>query len=180
LALEVVQFETMGKNSGLVGRKADLYNRVMPQAQLQFQSTQDPHFIRIELPGQDLIEAQETSGLWSIKSIGCSALQHLIQILQAELAQGKKPSNCSMPTGNDHSSILVRELILRMRGDFKFPLEQEELCHCRAITTHTVDQAIIAGAHDIATVRRWTSANTACGTCMPEVETLLQFRLINS
>ena len=150
----------------------------MTQASIESKPKTEDQPIRIELPGQDLIEAQlDEEGHWIVKSIGCSALQTLVKNLTSELGQGKKPQDCVMPHGNDHSSILVRELILRMRGDFKFPLEQEELCHCRAITTQAVDRAIIAGAHDISTVRRWTSANTACGTCMPEVETLLEFRL---
>ena len=52
--------------------------------------------IRIELPGQDLIEAHlNPGGVWSVKSIGCSALQQLISTLQVELKQGLKPQDCT-------------------------------------------------------------------------------------
>jgi NAD(P)H-nitrite reductase large subunit len=97
--------------------------------------------------------------------------------LRAHLAAGRKPEEFELPQENTHPAILLRELLQKMTGGWKFPLAQEELCHCRSIPTHVVDQAIIAGAHDVNTVRRWTSANTACGTCLPEVQTLLDFRL---
>lgn len=77
----------------------------------------------------------------------------------------------------DHSSILVRELILRLRGQFQLPYQESELCHCRAVPTEVVDRAIVAGSHTVQAVARVTSAGTSCGTCKPDTELLIEYRL---
>ncbi|MBK7892474.1 MAG: (2Fe-2S)-binding protein [Bdellovibrionales bacterium] len=86
----------------------------------------------------------------------------------------------SWPTvwnGVDHAAILLRELVLRGAGRFQLPYQEPELCHCRAVPTEVVDRAIISGCHSIESVARITSAGTSCGTCKPDTEKLMAYRL---
>lgn len=78
---------------------------------------------------------------------------------------------------SDHSSILIRELILRLQEKFQLPYAETEICHCRAVPTEVVDRAIIAGSHTVQAVARVTSAGTSCGTCRSDTELLLEYRL---
>ena len=73
-------------------------------------------------------------------------------------------------------TLILSEMILKLRGEWNFPYADEELCHCRSIATQTVDQAIIAGAHSPEVVTRQTSASTACGTCRPTVQKIIEYR----
>ena len=82
-----------------------------------------------------------------------------------------------LPTDHDVASLMFSELILRARGEFHYPYLEEELCHCRAVPTKIVDCAILSGAHTPERVSRLTSASTACGTCRPDVQNILKFRL---
>ncbi len=86
-------------------------------------------------------------------------------------------SDLALPEGDSHSDILIRELILKIKADWNFPYNDEELCHCRVIPTEVVDQAIISGAHSVKAVNRITSAGTGCGTCRKDIEALINHRL---
>lgn len=66
---------------------------------------------------------------------------------------------------------------MKARGDWDFPYKDIEICHCRMVPTEIVDQAIVAGANDPETVSRLTMASTSCGTCRPDVERILRYRL---
>lgn len=90
---------------------------------------------------------------------------------------GDETFDLQVSAGADHSSILIRELVLRLRGSFELPYREEELCHCRGVPTAVVDRAIIGGCHTIQSVARMTSAGTSCGTCKPDTESLISFRL---
>lgn len=77
-----------------------------------------------------------------------------------------------------HVAILMRELILKARGEWNFPYKDEELCHCRAVATAIVDQAVTTGGcRTVSEVSRETSAGTSCGTCRPDIESILSYRL---
>lgn len=82
-----------------------------------------------------------------------------------------------IPQGADHVSILIREIVLRARDRFILPYTEIELCHCRAVPTAVVDRAILAGCHTTESVAKMTSAGTSCGTCRPDTERLIAFRL---
>lgn len=82
-----------------------------------------------------------------------------------------------LPAGNSPFEILLREILLKMKGEWKFPYEEAEVCHCRVVSLETVDAAIICGAHTPQKVSEWTSASTACGTCRPDVTAILAYRL---
>jgi bacterioferritin-associated ferredoxin len=80
-------------------------------------------------------------------------------------------------SGVEHGDLLIREALDRLRGNFKLPIDDPETCHCRKIPTATVDEAIVLGAHTPEKVTNWTLASTGCGTCRPDVEKLIAYRL---
>ncbi|MEZ4873190.1 MAG: (2Fe-2S)-binding protein [Bdellovibrionales bacterium] len=80
------------------------------------------------------------------------------------------------PEGSDMADMLIREMVLRLKGEWSPPYTDLNICHCRAIPTAKVDQAIIYGAHTAQTVSKMTSSSTACGTCRPDVELMIKFR----
>jgi bacterioferritin-associated ferredoxin len=127
-----------------------------------------------ELEGQDYLEA-DTEDAHHLKVIGCSQVLELVRSLLAKY--GKDLSKWSPPLGDQHSDLLVRELLLKRLGKWSIPYAHAEICHCRAVPTHKVDQMIVAGAHTTTQVSRLTMASTACGTCAPEVQKLIAYRL---
>ncbi|MCB0386481.1 MAG: (2Fe-2S)-binding protein, partial [Bdellovibrionales bacterium] len=82
-----------------------------------------------------------------------------------------------LPEGSSTGAMLLREVILKAQGKWQYPYEHEELCHCRVVATSKVDAAILTGAHDPRDVSKQTSASTACGTCRPDVEAIIAYRL---
>jgi NAD(P)H-nitrite reductase large subunit len=82
-----------------------------------------------------------------------------------------------LPKGEDHASILIRELVLKAQGRWDYPYKDEELCHCRAVATSKVDASIIAGCKTASAVSRETSAGTSCGSCKPDIDAVLRYRL---
>jgi len=128
----------------------------------------------VDLPGRDRIEAHKQNNIWKVVASGC---QELLESLRRLQATGEDPSLWVLPNGNNHSDLLLRELILKVRGEWVYPYQHEELCHCRSVATEIVDQAILAGAHTTSSVSARTSASTACGTCRPDVQKILSYRL---
>ena len=128
----------------------------------------------VDFPGHDRIEAEKVGSAWKFKVIGCVALQK--EVAQRSSAEADL-MQWSLPVGVDHCDLLIRELILRARGEWKLPFEEAELCHCRNVPTEVVDQAILSGAHECARVSSATSASTACGTCKPDVQKMINYRL---
>jgi bacterioferritin-associated ferredoxin len=82
----------------------------------------------------------------------------------------------ALPSGTTSADMMIRELLLKVRGEWKPPYTDEELCHCRSVPTKIVEQAIVMGADSPEIVSRWTSASTACGTCRKDVEALVAYR----
>ena len=137
--------------------------------------------VKVSLSGRDSIEVEYEGEMPSLGKLvkvsfrGCTDFMTRIQKLRKE--HGNDVKSWPIPEGEDHSTLLVRELVLKLRGEWEFPYADEELCHCRNIATQIVDQAIIAGAHTPEVVSRQTSASTACGTCRPQVQQLIDYRL---
>ncbi|MGZ3769613.1 MAG: (2Fe-2S)-binding protein [Bdellovibrio sp.] len=137
--------------------------------------------IKVELQGRDYIEVhfeegpQERGPVKSVAVLGCSAFMKKISEMRTEF--GDDLNKWELPTENDHSSLLLKEMILKIRGQWQFPYAHEELCHCRSVSAFTVDQAIIAGAHTPEKVTLQTSASSACGTCRFEVNKIINYRL---
>jgi bacterioferritin-associated ferredoxin len=138
------------------------------------------NIISVELNSRDRIElSNQADGSEKIHAIACT---ECLQLLRSNLKSGKKVSEWTIPIGQAHSDLLIKELILKAKGEWLFPIQTDdmsnfELCHCRAVTAQRVDQAIIAGAHTMEQVRLATSASTGCGTCWPEIEKIIEYRL---
>lgn len=128
---------------------------------------------RAEIEAQDLIEL-DTEDSRYLKVIGCTATLSLVREFRDQY--GKDLKEWPLPTKTDHSSLLLKEALEKQRGQWQFPYPHDEICHCRSVATHKVDQVILAGAHTTEQVSRLTSASTACGTCRPEVEKILRWR----
>ena len=106
---------------------------------------------------------------------GCSDLLKLIQAMRPQL---RGPINSlPIPPGTNHAAILMRELLLKAKGEWKFPYGEDEVCHCRGVSTARVDQAIIGGCHSVEAVKKATSAGSSCGTCRMDVECIIKYRL---
>lgn len=118
----------------------------------------------------DIENQQITKTQWKI--VGREELYHAVQVLQPQIKGDLK--KLPVPNGKTPEQLLLRQLILKMRGEWGDEPSDPELCHCRKIPQSHVERAIILGAHTIEKVRQRSSANTGCGTCMPEVEALLQ------
>lgn len=138
-----------------------------------------------EIPGREQISlAKEVLGNGSISLTisgigGPQFLETLVQIralVQAELSESAFLS-LSPPAGTSVCHLLFREVLLRAQGRWEYPYGEEELCHCRAVPTLTVDRAILVGGHSPEEVSRLTGASTACGTCRSDVKAILAFRL---
>ena len=93
------------------------------------------------------------------------------QSLQGPVSELQPPSGTTMP------DILIREMVHRLQGRWQLPYDEPNICHCRAVPTANVDQAIIYGAHTPAKVSEMTSASTSCGTCRTDVEEMIEYRL---
>jgi bacterioferritin-associated ferredoxin len=128
-----------------------------------------------EIDGRDRLEAIPNGNGFSLHVVGCSKLLQLLS--QLKQTHGADIKNWTLPEGSSHEILLVRELILKVRGEWQYPYNHAELCHCRTIATHLVDQAILSGAHTPEVVSRRTSASTACGTCRPNVQNIIDYRL---
>ncbi|MGZ3806315.1 MAG: (2Fe-2S)-binding protein [Pseudobdellovibrionaceae bacterium] len=129
----------------------------------------------VGLQGRDLIEVNLESPTPKVSFRGCTELMGLMQMMRKNF--GIDLRQWILPQGSSHSEILLRELILRLRGEWQYPYKEAEVCHCRSVSCYTIDQAIIAGAHSPEVVSRQTSASTACGTCRSDVQKMIDYRL---
>lgn len=111
----------------------------------------------------------------SLRAVGCHALLQKTQALRARLTG--EVDKLPVPEGHDHASLLVREMVMKIKGLWAFPYQEEELCHCRAVAARKVDEAIVAGDHRVEDVAETTSAGTACGSCRPDTQKIINFRL---
>ncbi|MBL7688450.1 MAG: (2Fe-2S)-binding protein [Bdellovibrionaceae bacterium] len=137
--------------------------------------------VQVRFLGRDQIDVEFELEAQAIKEIkitaisGCSGFEQAARGLMAQI--NRDQSWPTVWTGADHAAILLRELVLRAVGRFQLPYQESELCHCRAVPTEVVDRAIISGCHSIESVARITSAGTSCGTCKPDTEKLIAYRL---
>ena len=82
-----------------------------------------------------------------------------------------------IPNGGSPTEVLLREALLKVRGEWSFPVEGECLCYCRGVKTSIVDGAVIMGGHSPLEVSRQTSAGTGCGTCFSRIQEVIDYRL---
>ena len=141
--------------------------------------TVQKHNIEVKLSGRDelrlLVESQDGQILKAqLQGIGCLPFLRLLAQYRPQLKGSME--QLAAPVGSGHGEMMLREAILRLQGKWKLPYTEAELCHCRAVPTEKVDQAILGGFHTVESVGRETSAGTACGTCRPDIEALLKYR----
>ncbi len=128
----------------------------------------------VEFKGRDRLEITSLSP-FKMKIIGCENLHKRLTALKK--SEGADISKWKLQKEKDHVSLLINELILRLQNKWSHPYPHEEVCHCRVVSLETVEQAILNGADTPEMVAKWTMASTACGTCRPDVEKILNFRL---
>lgn len=137
--------------------------------------------ISLGIPGREELNLElDTDGAGYIHSAKVSAVGNwtFLKLVQ-ELRKNLHGDIASVPRpiGNSTGSLLIREALLRARGLWSPPYVDEETCHCRSVATSIVDLAIVSGAHTPRQVSAETSASTACGTCRPNVEAMITYRL---
>lgn len=137
--------------------------------------------LKVGLTGRDSIEVDYEGEIPSLGSLvkvslrGCHEFLSVVQEMRRQFGADIKA--WPVPEGAGHAQMLLRELVLKLNGQWAYPYDEEELCHCRNIPTKTVDEAVISGAHTPEIVSRQTTASTACGTCRPQVQKIIDYRL---
>ena len=136
--------------------------------------------LSVSLPGRDELHLDLTVLNGEISNAkltgrGCPEFLKLMQTWRPKL--NGSLSAVEIPPGHSHSEILLREALLKAKGEWAFPYTDEELCHCRAIATSKVDAAIIGGCRSVRAIARETSAGTSCGSCRPDTEAIINYRL---
>ena len=134
----------------------------------------------VSLPGRDdlKLELKVVDGdvvSQKLTGRGCTEFLKLLQTWRPKLTGSL--ATLEIPHGNSHSEILLREALLKAKGEWDFPYKDEELCHCRAVATSRVDAAIIGGCRSVRALARETSAGTSCGSCRPDTEAIINYRL---
>ena len=130
---------------------------------------------RAELVGRDFIELDFSKNKPQVRAQGCPELISTLRKYQVQF--GNDPKLWPAPNGTGHAELLLKEVLLKSQQQWKNPYENVEICHCRAVMSDTIDQAIVAGAHSTGVISRRTSASTSCGTCRDEVQKMIDFRL---
>lgn len=128
-----------------------------------------PRSLTLRLRGVGSVELRGNS----VAASGTEPFISRITLLRK--THGENPKNWPTPLGSEPSDLLLKEFLLRLRGEWKEVHTPDELCHCRHVPTSLVAEAIRAGAADSQVVSRWTGASTACGTCRPLVEEMLEY-----
>lgn len=132
--------------------------------------------VKVEISAQDEITVSTVdSKTFELKAQVCGGVFLLLSYYKEKY--GLNPKIWPQPTGTTHSEIILRQLISKLNGTYDHPYAHDELCHCRSVPTQTVERAIISGAHNVELVAQLTSAGTACGTCRPETQKLINFFL---
>lgn len=127
--------------------------------------------LNLQLEGNRIIQAE-------ITSVACPECLEEIKKMKMNLrVHAGDFSKMPLPEGDHHSAILVRELISKSRSEWAFPYKDIELCHCRNVNTDIVDACIIGGIHRVSEIGEKTMAGTACGTCRPMTQMLIDYRL---
>lgn len=123
--------------------------------------------VKAGFSGMDQIEVVCDGGkIISSKVVGSLELLNKFKTWQ------KNPLN--LPSGKTSEDLLLKELSLKIQDQWPLTNDEPELCHCRKIPQMNVERAVVLGAHSVEQVRARTSANTGCGTCLPDVERVLK------
>lgn len=131
--------------------------------------------VRAFIEGQDSIQGEKIApGKWRLHAKGC---HHFLKSLHELVSKNADPETWEVPKGTSHHELLLKEFILKVQNKWAYPYLHEEICHCRAVSTEIVDRAIMNGAFTGVRVSRETGASTSCGTCRPDVESIIKYRV---
>lgn len=83
-----------------------------------------------------------------------------------------------LPVEKTSFALIWREVILKIQNKWEAPIPDGDLCHCRKVSGEKVARAIVYGAHSLNELRLRTSANTGCGTCLNDVQSILDYYLV--
>lgn len=137
--------------------------------------------IALKIPGREQlnfdVETDASGVIQSSKLTGVGDHQFLVHLAEYRKKLKGNIKDLPLPAGHSTAELMISEAVLKARGEWKPTFTDEEICHCRGVPLAVVDAAIVCGAHTSEKVSAWTSASTACGTCRPDVESHLRFRL---
>ncbi len=131
--------------------------------------------VKAKSEGRDEIQCESSGDQNKVTFIGCFEFTQLVKNYRGQ--HGNDVFKWPAPIGKSHSEMLLREFVLKLNEKWEYPYKDEEICHCRHVKTKTVDQAILNGAHTHELAMQWTGCSTACGTCKPDVEKIIKYRL---
>ena len=133
--------------------------------------------VQLAIPGREELSLDVSGEKPLLTGVGDLAFLKLLKDYRVKLESGL--DLVQPPEGKSTGELMLREAILRAQGKWDFPFKEDETCHCRVVSTEKVNQAILVGAHTPREVSEMTSASTACGTCRPDVEAMIEYRLKN-
>ena len=137
--------------------------------------------ISLKVPGREQLEfdyeVDSDGAFTSAKLTGVGDHTFLVHLHNYRKNLKGNLKDLPLPAGRSTAELMIAEAVLKARDEWKPTFTDEEICHCRLVPLAVVDAAIVAGAHTPEKISAWTSASTACGTCRPDVETHLRFRL---
>jgi bacterioferritin-associated ferredoxin len=137
--------------------------------------------VEVKLRGRDevklclRVDSNQVIQSGELEGIGCSELLAALMVYRTYL-HGPLAA-LPLPCGSSHVDMIIREVILRIRGEWESPFSEEELCHCRKIPTSDVDVSVLNGCHTLAAVTRATSAGSSCGNCRTDIEKIISYRI---
>lgn len=137
--------------------------------------------IKVGFQGMDQVEVsfQETGDHIEILQIEAVGTLELLQALKNwKQSFPVNKSNLKSPSGKTPHELLLKELTLRLGEQWPLQNDEDELCHCRKTPQSSVERAVVLGARTVEQIRARTSANTGCGTCLPDVERVLAAYLL--
>ena len=133
--------------------------------------------VQLAIPGREQLSLDVSGDKAVLTGVGDLSFLNLLKEFRVKLESGV--DSVIPPEGKSTAELMLREAILRVQGKWDFPFKEEETCHCRVVSTEKVNQAILVGAHTAREVSEMTSASTACGTCRPDVEAMIEYRIKN-
>lgn len=145
----------------------------------------------VNLPGYEMLTVNlNAQGMVESYQLCCSS--QTIQLFHQHLQDhGTRLRDWPLPNENAiaqrglsnaerRSQLLLQELILKARGEWKLPYRGEIVCTCRGVSSETINHAIAAKASSAEEVSNWTTASTSCTTCKGKVEELVKYRYLKS
>lgn len=137
--------------------------------------------VEIEIPGRESlvldVKIDESHQVKLCQLTGIGGISYLRRLDEWRSKICGPIAQLEAPQENDLASLLLREAILKIQGLWGPPYKELILCHCRSIATEDVDRSILLGANRVEQVKQQTSASTACGTCQPDIEAMIDYRL---